>query len=296
MVFPNKISRYIRAILAICAGILTISSCTKLPEVTQDDLAQIDFETALENCCAVQDTHSPAVINLIDNELNSLLPLAHNIVLRESYLENQPDALAVLLGDAQPLDMVLIANRSRLSGANGEGYLGHSALYTGSESDLRALGIWDHPAVAKFHERIRAGGIAIESIDYGVQLSTITDLMEADQAAVFRPKGLSRARTAEALIYLFTEIGRPFDTHFDLDTDDVVFCTQLINDALPEMNMPVRYSYGRRVIWPDEVAVSSLLNETGFQFLTFVRGTPTSWQEESGDMLAARILQAWGQL
>ncbi len=270
--------------------------CAKPPEITPADLAEIDFDAALTSCCAAIETHSPAAIRLIDNELNSLLPLAHNIVLRPSYLEGQVDAQAFLLGDAKPLDLILVNNGSRLSGANSDGYFGHSALYTGSESDLRGLGIWNHPAVAKFHQRIRAGGIAIESIDLGVRLSDAPTLMEADHAAIFRATGLSRSRKAEALIYLFTEIGRPFDHHFDLDRDDGVFCTELIHDALPEMRMPVRFSYGRRVIWPDEVATKSFVQETGFRFLTSIRGTPVGWFEEDQDMLAARILQAWGQL
>lgn len=279
----------------LALGFMGLTGCVNLPEIDAAELRNIDFDTALAECCAATETHSPTAIRLIDNELNSLIPLSHSIVLRHAYLQNQPEAHSVLLGDAQPLDLILINNRARLSGAIGEGYFGHSALYIGTENDLRGLGIWDHPAVAKFQERIRAGGIAIESIDLGVRLADAATLMEADHAAIFRATGLSRGRIAEALIYLFTEIGRPFDNHFDLDRDDGVFCTELIHDALPEMQMPVRFSYGRRAIWPDEVATKSLLGETGFRFLRSVRGSPNGWYEEDQDMLSAHILQAWGQ-
>lgn len=295
-VFGLHIWKNARIAFAFCAVLSVVSGCTKPPDISVSDLDDIDFAAALQGCCAAQERHSDLAIRLIDNELNSLMPIAHSIVLRRSYLQDQPAAAAHLLGAAQPLDLILIENRARLSGANGDGFFGHSALYTGSEADLRRLGIWHHPAVSRFHARIRAGGVAIESIDLGVRLADVATMLEADHAATFRPVGLSDRRKAEALIYLFSEIGRPFDHHFDLDTLDVVYCTQLIHLALPEMNMPVRVSYGRRVIWPDEVATKSLLGETGFRFLTSVRGTAHGWHAEGRDMLAARILQAWDML
>ncbi|HGG04842.1 MAG TPA: hypothetical protein ENK28_05235 [Aliiroseovarius sp.] len=275
------------------AALLAAAACAKPPDVTSADLARIDFASALKSCCANTDKYPLWFINSLERNSISIVPLSRGIVLRKSYLQDDAAAEQALLGSARPLDLILISNKSRLSGAVGDGYFGHSAVYTGTEADLRALGVWDHPAVAKFHERIRAGGIAIESIDQGVRLSNTHMLMEADSAALFRTTGVSRSRQKAAIIQLFTEIGKPFDNNFDLDTSDAIFCTELINDALPELNMPVRVTYGRRVIWPDEVATGALLEENGFRFEIYLKGSPVGWREESWQAMAARILQEW---
>lgn len=272
---------------------LAVSGCSKAPEIAEADIAGINFTPALQTCCAGEDKYPIALVNAVETNSISSFPLTRSIVLRQSYLQDEPEAHAVLLDQAKPLDIILIANGSRLSGAIGDGYFGHSALIIGSEADLRALGVWSHPAITPFHERIRAGGIAIESIDHGVHLSDAHTLLETDSAALFQVTGLNRAETRAGLIHLFREIGKPFDHHFDLDTPESVFCTELIHDAVPSLDIPVTITYGRRVVWPDEVATQSLLGNTGYRFAAYVKGSPFGWRQESQQVMAAQILQAW---
>lgn len=221
------------------------------------------------------------------------MPITRGTVLRQAYLQDQPTAQERLLSQARPLDLILISNKSRLSGAGGEGYFGHSAFFTGNEAQLRALGVWHNPAIVPYHGAIRAGGLAIESLDIAVRLSDAPTLLEADAAALFRTTGISRARRQAAVIRLFSEIGRPFDNAFRLDDDAAWYCTELIWRVLPEANLPLTRSYGRMVIWPDEVAAKSLLGETKFRFVRFVRGNPKSWAEGSRDQMAASIVAQW---
>ncbi len=273
-------------------GLAVLAGCSAPPRVLQMDPPPASMAEALEACCAY-DSYPQALVDVAVGSANSIVPFGRSVILRKAWLQDIPEVEALILGQARPLDLIEIANRSHLSGAVGGGYFGHVVIYTGTEAQLRALGVWDDPAVARFHERIRAGGIAIESIDRGVRLANAHQALEADGAALFRAEGFSRAARQRAVINLFAAIGRPFDNQFDLVDRSALYCTELLAEAMPELNLPVRISYGRPAIWPDEVATASLLGKTGYRFVTYVHGTPLGWREESWQKMAGRILGSW---
>ncbi|MCP5036975.1 MAG: hypothetical protein GY945_05170 [Rhodobacteraceae bacterium] len=287
--------RVLRALLVPVWFAVILAGCTQQDKnaIGVADIGNIDFDAGLKACCPSDEKFPVAVVDF--TEANSLwvLPFARNTILRPAYLTDQPGAHAYLLDQAEPLDLIAAYNGGRLSGASGEGYFGHMVIYTGNEAQLRALGVWDHPAVAKFHQRIRAGGIAIEAVDVGVRLGDRREVLEADAAAIFRPTGFSRARKRRAIVDFFTEIGKPFDFHFSLSTPDVYYCTELINKVLPEMNMPVSLTYGRPSIWPDEFVAGVLRGKNPARFMGYVFGSKAGW--DSGDewLMAARIFDAW---
>ena len=279
---------------AVMGPLLLAIGCARLSEAPPEPLPDdATLRVGLARCCAGADTYPLPVVQVVESAASSIVPVSRAIMVRAPYLQDQPGARARLLDGAQPLDMVLIANRAHLSGAVGVGYFGHSLLIVGSEAQLRALGVWDDPAVVPFHDRIRAGGLAIEAIEGGVHLATADQVMDSDASAVFRPVGLSPARKRAAVIELFREIGKPFDVHFDLATEEALFCTELINRVLPEENLPITTAYGRKVIWPDDVAAASILGKTGFRLRTYVEGSPTGWRVADWRDMAARMLAAW---
>jgi len=271
----------------------TLAGCAERPDISQDEIDRIDFSTALAACCADVEVYPTEFIHVAEATSLWVVPVSRAIHLRDAFLQGQPAAQAHLLAQVRPMDLVLFANRSRASGANGLGYFGHSAIYLGGEADLRALGIWDHPLMVAHQQAIRDGAVAIESVDEGVHLSSWDDLMEADSAAVLRPQGLSRAEKYDAVLALLSHMGRPFDEHFDLATDDEIFCTELIYNAFPQLNLPVRQTYGRQVLWPDEIATNALLGKTRYQFIDYVLGSASGWRAGGKDLMAAKILQAW---
>lgn len=279
---------------AVMGPLLLAIGCARLSEAPPEPLPDdATLRAGLARCCAGADTYPLPVVQVVESAASSIVPVSRAIMVRAPYLQDQPGARARLLDGAQPLDMVLIANRAHLSGAVGVGYFGHSLLTVGDEAQLRALGVWDDPAVVPFHDRIRAGGLAIEAIEGGVHLANADQVMDSDASALLRPFGLSTARKRAAIVALFREIGKPFDVHFDLATEEALFCTELIDRVLPEANLPITTAYGRKVIWPDEVAAASLLGRTGFRLQTYVEGSPTGWREAGWQEMAVKMLAAW---
>ncbi len=285
-----------RRILVAALLLFAVASCSPKPEISVAPPEDEALTRALAACCASSDRYPIGLVKVVEGAAGSLVPFSRGVVLRDPYLQGKARAYDRLLSQARPLDLLLIANKAHLSGAAGTGHFGHSMLYIGTEADLRALGVWNHPAVVPFQARVRAGGLAIEAIDKAVRLAGPEQVMDSDATALFRPQGLSRAQKQRAVIYLFKQIGTPFDIHFDLDTDEALFCTELIDKALPEMGLPVNIAYGRRVIWPDEVATRSLLGKTGFRFLTYIRGTRMGWREAGWRQMAVDILAAWPEV
>ena len=274
-------------------AVIAVAGCSTTSSDSIEDVANRDIVEAVTACCAAEDKYSVEMVNLATSAADIVVPFARSIVLRKAYLQGVSEVEDLILGQARPLDLILIENRARLTGVTGAGYFGHVAIYIGNEADLRAMGLWDNPVIAKHHDQIRAGAIAIEAVDTDVHLSDPNRLMEADSAALFRTTGISPARQKQAIIQLFQELGKPFDNRFDLETPDEIYCTELIHDAMPELNLPVSISYGRRAIWPDEIATQSLIGKNALEFVTYVYGTPSGWQEQSASVMVARILRGW---
>lgn len=283
----------LRLLVRVCPVVLgLVAGCAPL-RVQPPETEPASLNAALEACCGKHQTFPTWLAEAAESSAAWVMPITRGTVLRAAHLQDQPAAQDYLLSQARPLDLILISNKSRLSGAGGEGYFGHSAFYTGDEAQLRALGVWHHPAITPYHARIRAGGLAIESLDIAVRLSDAPTLLEADAAALFRTTGISRARRQEAVIRAFSEIGRPFDNTFRLDDDAAWYCTELIWRVLPEADLPLTQSYGRQVIWPDEVATKSLLGQTKFRFVDYVWGRPGGWARGTRDLMASRIVAHW---
>lgn len=255
------------------------------------ELAALDLSQALRHCCDEVGQGVPTEF-VLAVERNSfwVAPASRAIRMRDAWLVDDPAAQQAVMGRARPLDVILIGNDSRLTGAISEGLFGHAAVYLGTEAELRALGIWDQPAVVPFHPDIRKGKVVIEALDVDVHLSDRADLFETDHVALFRPRGLSRARKREALIGLFEELGQPFDFHFDNDDPGAVYCTELIDRVLPELDFPSRRLHGREVILPDDVAARALIGEVPMDLILFIRGYPEGWRVKDENGLAAEIL------
>jgi len=141
-----------------------------------------------------------------------------------------------------------------------------------------------------------AGDVSIEAIDGGVRLSRPEQLFEADAAALFHAKKLSFARKRQVVRWLLARLGRPFDNRFDLTDNKALYCTELIHAALPEMNLPVTKTFGRAVVWPDEVAAHSMIGKTGFTFRRFVHADRNGWHIGQRNQMAARVLAAWNAI
>lgn len=196
---------------------------------------------------------------------------------RQGRLQSSAAALAEIRGRMRPLDVFLFSNKHRLSGHTGAGLFGHSAVYLGSERELKTMGLWTDPAIMPYHDAIRAGRSVIESAQaHGTELSPVSHLVATDRVVVLRPR-FGERRRRQAVVTLFGLVGTPFDHHYRLDEQEHVFCTEIIDLGLPGLDLPRRTSYGREIILPDDIAYTAVSGRGRLNFVAYVRADRNGW-------------------
>lgn len=218
--------------------------------------------------------------------------LVHSVVLRPSRLAGRDAAREAVLGVLQPLDILATRIGGRLSGQLVPGYFTHVAIYLGTEPQLRAAGLWAHPALGPYRDDIRAGRFFVEAMPDRVRLASARDVFDSDAIAILRPS-LSPGPQRAALDRALGDVGRPFDYVFDLRDATHISCTELLYRCMPGLHLPERVIYGRPVAVPDDVAVTALDGSGRTRLIGFVEGLPNGWAVRRPGILTARILNAW---
>lgn len=198
---------------------------------------------------------------------------------RQGYLGANMGAVEYARKQLKPLDIILFSNKHRLSGHAGGGLFSHSAIYLGSEQELEALGLWRHRDIVPYHEAIRGGALFIEAAQKtGTVLASQDILGKTDRLVILRPRQLGTKRSREVLPDLFSKVGTPFDHRFRLEEGEGIFCTELIDQVMPELGLPRRNLYGRQIISPDDIARSAATGKAGLRIISYVAGFPHGWE------------------
>jgi len=191
--------------------------------------------------------------------------------VRPGLLSANAEAHAHIVAQARPLDLVLLANKSYIGGRFVPGRFTHSAIYLGSEAELRASGQWNDPAIRPLHEKIRAGGRFVEAVHPIVKLARPDELFQVDAVALIRPELSAGQRRAAARSAVST-LGVPFDYYFDNSTPEALACTEVIPNAMPALGLRERLSYGRPAVVPDDLVAQAIRGER-MRLVEHVRGT-----------------------
>jgi 1-acyl-sn-glycerol-3-phosphate acyltransferase len=181
----------------------------------------------------------------------------------------------------RPGDIVIERRNWYLSNAFLPGYWPHSALYVGTVSDLRTLGLGDDPRVAKHLEtfgRLDAAGHAsalIEAVSEGVVFTTAEhSIGEADSVAVLRPR-LTPEQTKEVIARAFSHVGKPYDFDFDFFSGDKLVCTEVVYRAFGStIDFPLVDVLGRKTLPAVEIVRhwSSAQGGPQLEFIAFLDG------------------------
>lgn len=286
---PHGLARRVWQYLCGAAICAVLAACAAPdPGVSKRELA----DTPLEGCCDSARTYPPPLVHLA----NPLAPLIGRvigrIVMREGHIA-RPAAYAALQDRLRPLDVLFVSSKGRLSGTMLPGLFSHAVIYLGTEPELKALGVWDDPALEPHHAAIRAGKTYIESDSPGVHLSDVDYVLATDAVAVLRPPITARPRRREALRTLAQRIGSDFDFHFDNASDDKLYCAELAAKTMPETAMPTRRLYGRQTIVPDDVVALAATGRGKMDFVTYIRGTDTGWGIHGAETLVADMDGHW---
>lgn len=182
------------------------------------------------------------------------------VELRKGFLTTlTTDDRARLAGGFKPLDVMFEKTPFRLTDKSIPGHYGHVAVWVGSESDLKALGVWDDPLVAPHREKIRAGARIIEALRPGVEINTFDHFLNIDDLLVVRSVApMTPEETRAGVLRAFAQLGKSYDFNFNVESDREIVCSELAFVVFPAIPWPTSRVLGRYSITPDQVAVKAL--------------------------------------
>lgn len=247
--------------------------------------------TELAHCCDNAEFYPPPVMKLADPLMPFLGPVFGNVVFREGYLE-KPTARMAIQARLQPMDMLVLSSKNRLSGKTLPGLFGHAVIYLGDETSLRRAGLWDDPNIAPHHAAIRAGQTFIEADTNGVHLSDATHALATDALAILRLKsGCGTDGCAPAAV--MATLGRAYDFRFESEEHSKLYCTELAQIALPGHEMPTRRLYDYNLILPDDVVALAIAGRSPLKLVSYFSGTSDKRWRESGRKGLLRDMKGW---
>lgn len=282
--------RFIAGLLAT----LTLAGCT-LPVVDPSftGLAP-DADPATFECCHDPE-RQPAWFGIFARDVAEPLAPLFESGDDSGLMAAFPAAGKRILAQAQPLDLLVFSSKSHLSSRMLPGWFTHSAVYVGSESQLRAAGLWNAPGMARFHDDIRAGKIVVEGVAGGVRHASWTQALGSrDAVALLRPTvspGDRRASLARALAM----VGVNFDYYYDMETCDSLACSEVVCRSLPALSFPIRETYGTKVLLPDDIAAKAIRGED-LRVVDYVRADETGWTPAGLRGAMSDIAGFWGPM
>jgi len=162
--------------------------------------------------------------------------------------------LQSLANQLKPLDILLEKTPFRLTDKMIPGHYGHVAIWLGSETELREMGIWDEIAPA-YQAKIRSGGRIVEALRTGVVISRLEDFINIDDLLVLRThQALNLDEQHSATLTALAQVGKEYDFNFDVLTHERIVCSELAYVVFPELPWPISKALGRYTISPDNVA------------------------------------------
>ncbi len=190
------------------------------------------------------------------------------IVSRRGKLDDLPkDKQSEIIANLQPLDILLEKAPFRLTDHLIPGYWSHVALWSGTENELRELGVWDElPDIYKeakvrynysgpsFQESILNGHLIIEALRPGVQINTLQHFLNIDDLGVIRYNELTLENKRSYLLNAFSQIGKSYDFNFDVESKNEIVCSELIYVSFDDLDWNTSKTVGRYTISPDHVA------------------------------------------
>ncbi len=259
----------------VLAGLAALGACATPPS------SRSDLEKYPPWLIAVADPVAPAVGFVVSR-----------VEFRSGWLGAHEAALARVARTVLPLDILAFSSKGRLSGRTGSGLFGHAAIHFGDERDLRAAGLWDDAAIRPHREAIRAGRIYAESAQrHGTTLSTLETVGNTDRIAILRPVDRGTAWRRQATRVVAARLGGKFDHRFDAGESERLYCTELIDQAMPDLKLRRRTAYGRAVILPDDLVLQAIAGR-GLRVVAYLKADETGWRATGAAELAADIKAA----
>lgn len=204
-------------------------------------------------------TVSADTLHTLENEgVNFSSMLFGNVVglveSRRGKLDNRPEVLDRVGAELQAGDVLLEKTPFRLTDSFIPGHWGHAAVWIGSEDELRALDLWDHPVVVAHQAEIRHGRGVVEALRSGVEMNTLKHFLNVDDLAVLRHRDPDRDTRRRVILQALRQVGKDYDFNFDTQSANRIVCSELVYHAYGDVQWPTERKLGRVVVSPDNIA------------------------------------------
>lgn len=218
--------------------------------------------------------------------------IAGNIKWRKGYLRNNQELVDTIKSRLKPLDLIFEKRAFVLTDKSIPGNWGHASIWLGTESELKALGIWDHPVLKPFQADISAGKSVYEVRRWGLQFTDLESSMNLDQFSAIRVTDILQQSPEQLIgIYklLFDQIGKKYDFLFDAMTTDRVTCTEIVAFSYGPINWPMEYILARYTITPNNLAELAIFENSPVEFVTYYIGDENGPKEHGIVEFAKRM-------
>lgn len=169
---------------------------------------------------------------------------------------NNKQLADTLLVQLQPFDIVLEKSTSYLTNQVIPGYFTHASLWLGLKNrrkfDFKPDRLWKDREVS-LHDRAMA-----EAITTGVRMSSLREYAVGKTYVIIRFLPLDSTQKTAVLSNTLKHMGKGYDFNFDIESSDVVNCTELIYLSFDFINWETQYSLGRYTIYPDDILRTAL--------------------------------------
>ena len=187
---------------------------------------------------------------------------------------NNPKALLAFASSLKPLDVVVNKTGNKLTDLNIPGNFGHAAIYLGTETQLRELGLWDRPELQPLQEKIKSGFLIMEMTRHGIGYASLEETLEADEVAVLRVGSITRGEHDLSALYTqaLAQRGKSYDFNFDANTTTRITCTEFVAQVLDFLPWGSDVILGRHAITPDHVGQMVQYPAAEVDLMLYLRG------------------------
>jgi len=202
-----------------------------------------------------------------NNFLNNIFSGVSNVVsnfigifaIRKGKLLNDNEFVVNSLSILQPLDVILEKTPFRLTDKFIPGYWGHAAIYIGNETQLKELGLWNHPIIVAYHKKIKNKHVIVEALRSKVAFNTFNDFKNIDDYAHLRLNNEpSIEKKREMIIRAVAQIGKKYDFGYNVESSKKIICSELHYITFDEVIFNTSNNMGINTISVDQVAKQGL--------------------------------------
>lgn len=210
--------------------------------------------------------------------------VAGNISWREGYLKENEVLLNQLENTLLPFDLLMEKKAYKFTDKTIPGHWGHVGVYLGTQAQLEALGLWNHPSIEPFKEGIMGGKNIFQVRRWGLVFDTLEDFINLDEMAILRVNNFTKKSNedlSQTLSFLADQMDKEYDFSFDAMTGETITCTEIIAFSYGNINWPMEELLGRITLSPQNLAELTFYTGAPLNFVSYITGDEKGMHQRS---------------